>query len=181
MYHVYQWSLKIVLIIGVAIASLVSLGCASGGYKLTRTYAQFVNKQNIILRIVLYILTGIVFAVTLLIDAVIFNTMDFWNGRVSANDYQFEKDGQLFIVKHSYKGVDKNLRNTEIQVFKKELFEVGTAEVTLEISELASGKIELKENGVVKKTIDSIADIQLSAEVEKKYLNGSGLHPVAAR
>lgn len=64
------------LMIGLAVWSAVlATGCASGGFKLTRQYAQFVNRQQLILRIVLYILTSIVFAATLLIDAVIFNTM----------------------------------------------------------------------------------------------------------
>lgn len=77
-------------------------GCASGGYKLTRQYARWLNSQNIILRIVLYILTSVVFAVTLLIDAVVFNTMDFWNGTVAAGTYHFNQDEKTYLVQHEF-------------------------------------------------------------------------------
>lgn len=82
----------------VGFASLA--GCASGGFKLTRDYAGWVNRQNIVLRIVLYILTGVVFAVTMLIDLVIFNTMDFWEGRISQGEYNFNQDGRMYAVRH---------------------------------------------------------------------------------
>lgn len=165
----------------VTIASFAHLGCASGGFQLTRKYARFVNKQNIILRIIIYIFTSFVFAITLLIDAVVFNTLDFWNGRVSASDYQFEEGGKTFLVKHSYKGENGNLRNTEIRIFKTEHFNVGAAEKTIELSELESGQVELREDGVLKKTFDSADQLQLSAEAEKKYIRDRQIQPVAAR
>ena len=74
----------------------LTAGCASGGFKLTRQYARWVNSQNIILRIVIYILTSVVFAVTMLIDFVIFNTLDFWNGTVAAGSYEFKDGDKLF-------------------------------------------------------------------------------------
>src|SRR5688572_8030721 len=77
-------------------------GCASGGFKLTRQYARWVNSQNIILRIVLYILTFIVFAVTLLIDAVVFNTIDFWEGKVSEGTYDFKDGDKVYQVRHEF-------------------------------------------------------------------------------
>lgn len=75
-------------------------GCVSGGFKLTREYARWVNSKNIVLRVVLYILTFVVFAVTMIIDTVVFNTIDFWEGRVSQGNYEFQKDGKTFFVKH---------------------------------------------------------------------------------
>lgn len=98
-------------------ALLTTAGCASGGYKLTRQYAGFVNRQPLILRIVLYILTSIVFAATLLIDSVIFNTMDFWEGRVSQGTFEFQKDGKSYVAQHSYLPGTR-LRQSHIQVFQ---------------------------------------------------------------
>ena len=80
----------------------LTTGCASGGFKLTRQYAGFVNRQPTILRIIIYLLTGIVFAVTMLIDMVIFNTIDFWEGRVSAGSYEFKKGDKTFHVRHEF-------------------------------------------------------------------------------
>lgn len=78
----------------------LTTGCASGGFKLTRDYARFVNSKTLILRIILYIFTSIVFAVTLLIDMVIFNTIDFWEGKVSQGDYEFKKEGKTYFAHH---------------------------------------------------------------------------------
>ncbi|MES2854537.1 MAG: hypothetical protein V4692_01685, partial [Bdellovibrionota bacterium] len=46
----------------------LSTGCASGGFKYTRKYAQFINGQMILIRIILYIFTSIVFVITMLVD-----------------------------------------------------------------------------------------------------------------
>lgn len=78
----------------------LTTGCASGGFKLTREYARFVNSKSLILRIILYIFTSIVFAITLLIDMVIFNTIDFWEGKVSQGDYEFKKEGKTYFARH---------------------------------------------------------------------------------
>ena len=101
------------------IVMALTTGCASGGFKLTRQYAGFVNKQMIIIRIVLYILTSIVFAATLLIDMVIFNTMDFWEGRVSAGDYNFNQGEKTFHVRHEVMP-GTGLKRSTIQVYGKD-------------------------------------------------------------
>jgi len=93
-------------------------GCASGGFKMTRQYAGFVNKQNIVLRIILYILTGVVFAVTMLLDVVIFNTMDFWDGRVSQGTFKFEGEGKTYFVEH--KLLENNLKQSRITIVSAE-------------------------------------------------------------
>ncbi len=181
MYRGFQWAMRLVLTLSITIASFAHLGCASGGYQLTRKYARFVNKQNIIIRVVLYIFTAFVFAITLLVDAVIFNTLDFWNGRVSASNYEFEQDGKTFLVQHSYKGDNNKLRNTKIEIFKTELYSVGAVEKTIEISELPTGEVELREDGVLKKTFDSADHLKLSAKAEKKYIQPLNQRPVAMR
>ena len=84
------WVKPLLCVTALSVAMLATAGCASGGFKLTREYARWVNSKNIILRIILYILTAVVFAVTMLIDLVVFNTMDFWNGTVSQGDYKFK-------------------------------------------------------------------------------------------
>jgi hypothetical protein len=122
--------------------------CASGGFKLTRQYAGWVNSQNLILRIILYILTSVVFAVTLLIDAVIFNTMDFWNGRVSQGTYEFEKEGKKYVVTHSYH--EQGLRQSIIQVSHSDKTEV------ILIKETAKSTIELWQNGTLTGQVENL-------------------------
>ncbi len=113
--------------------------CASGGFKLTRDYARWVNSQNIIIRIILYIFTSFVFGITILIDAVIFNTMDFWEGRVSQGDYLFEKDGKNFLVKHSQ---NNDLKKTIIQISQN-----NNIIETLVIEQKENGNIDVLKNG----------------------------------
>ncbi len=91
---------SVFLMVSLAIGVTTS-GCASGGYKLTRQYARFVNSQNIILRIIIYIFTAIVFVATIIIDSVIFNTMDFWNGTVSQGTFEFSEGDKKFVATHS--------------------------------------------------------------------------------
>lgn len=141
------------LIVGIWSALVVSLttGCASGGFKLTRKYAGFVNKQHIILRIVLYILTSIVFVVTLLVDMVVFNTMDFWEGRVSQGTYKFEQDDATYIVQH-IKHEETGLRESIIQVQSKS--NKPNREIILR--ETIENKIMVFVDGRVKATVDNI-------------------------
>lgn len=146
-------------------------GCASGGFKLTRQYARFINSKNIILRIVLYIFTSVVFAITMLIDMVIFNTLDFWQGRVSANTYEFQQNGKTFIVKHEI--LPSNLKRSTIEV------KDGTQKIlqTVVLAETAQNEIELYVDSVLRTKVDNITELpQISSFdsygklIEKKYL-----------
>lgn len=143
------------LFVGLAMmaAGLAALntGCASGGFKLTRQYAGWVNSQTLILRVVLYILTMVVFAVTLVIDAVVFNTMDFWEGRVSQGTYEFEKDGQTYVVEHRLRD---GLRSSTIEVRQ-----AGRVLKTMSIEETRTGSIEYHENGERKAEVDQISAV----------------------
>lgn len=136
----------------------VASGCASGGFKLTRQYAGWVNSQMIILRIVIYLLTGIVFAVTLLIDAVVFNTMDFWEGRVSQGDYLFQQGERVFHVKHEVLP-EGGLRRSTIET--KDL-QGKTLEVTV-VAENSNGEIELLVNGVKKATVNDLQALPMAS------------------
>lgn len=140
-----------------AVMSLAT-GCASGGFKLTRTYAQFVNSQNIIIRIILYILTGIVFAVTILIDLVINNTMDFWDGRVSAGDYQFKQDGKTYLAHHELLP-GSGLRKSTIRVLDDKDHQL--QEVVL--SETSAGDIEVRVDGRLRGRVHGISEIPIAS------------------
>ena len=153
----FKRTLTGLLVVSTCLLSMAQLGCASGGFKLTRQYARFVNKQQTVIRVVLYLLTMIVFAATILIDAVIFNTMDFWEGRVSANSYHFNKDGKIYGVKHYHKG-DNRLRNTEIRIYEVEA-PANAAPELVHLSETDSGKVDIYKNGALKATVDTIQDL----------------------
>ena len=129
-------------------------GCASGGFKLTKKYAGFVNSQNIFLRIILYLLTGIVFAVTLFADFIIFNTMDFWEGKVSAGSYNFKDGEKTFHVQHEYQP-DGQLRRSTIRAFDEN--NVQMQEVVL--NETAAGEIEMFVDGKLRTKVHSISEL----------------------
>ena len=135
----------------------VATGCASGGFKLTRKYAQFVNKQNIIIRIVLYILTGVVFAVTMLIDLVVFNTIDFWQGKVSAGEYKFKEGEKSFHVRHEI--TPKNLKRSQIEIFNQDQALIQT--VVLE--ETSTGEIELFVDGQLRTKVRDISGLPIAS------------------
>ena len=149
---------KFVLTLVLSFSMAVISGCASGGFKLTRSYAQFVNKQNIFLRIILYILTSVVFAVTMLIDMVVFNTMDFWEGRVSAGDYQFAEGEKTYFVQHRILP-EGSLKQSKIQVFSsaKKLLQ------TVELAETKNGEIELRVDGVLRTQVKDISSLPIAS------------------
>lgn len=136
----------------------VTSGCASGGFKLTRQYARFVNKQNIVLRIVLYLLTGIVFAATLLIDMVVYNTMDFWEGRVSQGTYQFKDADKVYHVRHEILP-DSELKRSTIEVFN----ENNERLQKVVVSETMNGEIELYVDDQLRSRVSNISSLPLAA------------------
>lgn len=138
-------------------------GCASGGYKLTRQYAGWLNSQNIIIRIILYILTIPVFGVTLLIDSIVFNTMDFWNGRVSSGTFE-RKDGDKTYFAHHEIIPGENLRRSTLQVKDKNLKLL--QEVKLQ--ETGSGEIEMYVDGVLKTRVSSISLLPVAKIFDRK-------------
>lgn len=137
-------------------------GCASGGYKLTRQYARFVNSQNLIVRIVLYILTSVVFLVTILVDVVINNTVDFWQGRVSAGSYEFKDADKIYQVRHEFAPGTKLKRST-IQIKDKDGVQI--QEVALK--EMTSGEIEVFVDGQIRGRVQGIGDIPVASIFDK--------------
>lgn len=133
-------------------------GCASGGFKLTRQYAGFVNQQSLIIRIILYILTAVVFAVTMLIDMVIFNTMDFWEGRTAAGDYKFEQGEKTFQVRHEFQS-DGKLRRSTVQVQDLN----GTLLQTVVLNETAKGEIEVFVDNQLRTKVHSISELPMAS------------------
>lgn len=143
-------------------AGLSTTGCASGGYKLTRQYARFVNSQNIIIRIVLYIFTSIVFFATLLVDAVVFNTMDFWNGTVSQGTYEFTQENKKFFVKHE---VDNNhFKKSTVEVVSldgKHLQDVVIQQTSqTDIAVFVNGKLHSKISDIHRFPLATLFDAQ---------------------
>lgn len=156
------WVKPLLCITALSVALLATAGCASGGFKLTREYARWVNSKNIILRIILYILTAVVFAVTMLIDLVIFNTMDFWNGTVSQGDYHFKGENKTFYVKHEFLP-NTLLKRSTIQVKndKEELIQ------TVVLSETKSGEIEMFVDGKIRARVKNISSLPVASVYNK--------------
>jgi hypothetical protein len=141
------------LLMAFAAAGMTVTGCASGGYKLTRAYARFINSKPLLLRIVLYIFIGIFFVVTELLDALIFNTVDFWSGKVSANQHRFEKDGNVIEVAHSRSPLRQSVFDISERSGKK---------TRVELREVADQKVDVYVNGTRKARLDSIDEAMSS-------------------
>ncbi|MGE3683879.1 MAG: hypothetical protein AB7G93_19340 [Bdellovibrionales bacterium] len=136
----------------------LTTGCASGGFKLTRQYARFVNRQMIVVRVILYLLTGVIFAATLLIDMVIFNTMDFWEGRVSAGSYEFKSGDKTYHAHHEVVP-GTQLKRSTLHVFdknKKRLQEVI-------LSETPGGEIEMNVDGQLRARVRDISALPVAS------------------
>lgn len=140
-----------------AIMALTS-GCMSGGFKLTRQYAGWVNSQHLVIRVVLYILTMVVYGVTLLVDAVVFNTQDFWEGRVSAGTYDFKDGAKTYHVRHEHTP-GLRLRRSTIRVHDPK--RAGDQELV--VTETAAGDVELYVDGKLRKRAHGISNAPVVA------------------
>lgn len=154
--------LKVVIVALTLSSALFTTGCTSGGYKLTRQYSSWVNSQQVIIRVVLFLLTMPVYIVTLLIDLVVFNTVDFWEGRVSQGTYNFEKDGQQYFVKHEYQGKTK-LRKTTIRTMS--LVKQKVKEIVL--LETQAGEIELYMDGKLRQKAESLSEFPIITKYDQ--------------
>jgi hypothetical protein len=133
-----------------------AVGCASGGFKLTRSYAELVNRQNVVVRVVLYILTSVIFVVTMLIDLVYYNTMDFWDGRVAAGDYTFQQGEKTFLVKHEVlPGAPLKRSTIEIVDRDKKLLQ------TVVLQETTAGEIELRVDGRLRTKVRDLSSLPM--------------------
>jgi len=145
-----------------AVMAMATGGCASGGFKLTRDYARWVNSQNIILRIIIYILTSVVFAVTILIDVVVFNTMDFWQGRVSGGSYDFKDADKTFHVLHEVIPGTQLKRSTITVKSPNEPLKV------IVLNETSKGEVELFIDGQLRTRVSDISSIPMAAIYNEK-------------
>lgn len=157
------WKKSLLVYTALSVAILFSAGCASGGFKLTRQYARWVNSQNIILRIIIYILTGIVFAVTLLIDMVVFNTMDFWNGTVSQGDYNFKGEDKVYHVKHEILP-GTLLKRSTINVFTHD---EKTKIQKVVLNETPTGEIEMFVDDKIRARVKNISSLPVVSVYNK--------------
>ena len=146
----------LILIAAISVTALTT-GCASGGFKITRKFARLINSQHIIIRIILYILTAPVFGITLAIDAIIFNTIDFWEGKVSAGSHQFEEGDKVYLVQNEYVGEDK-LRKSTIRIQEKS----GKIFKTIVFHETDQKQIKVLVNGELKSVVKSIGDFPVA-------------------
>jgi len=155
---------KICFYLGSILACLplaFTTGCASGGYKLTRQYSGWVNSQNIIIRIILYLLTGIIYGITLLADWVIFNTIDFWEGRISDGRFDYREGDRTYHVHHETLSESKLKRST-IEIFnsKNQLIQ------TVVMSQTAQGEIETRIDGKVRSRIRDLSGIPIATHFD---------------
>lgn len=144
------------------VAGLTS-GCVSGGYKLTRQYATFVNGQQVIVRVLLYIFTLFIFGITLIVDDIIFNTMDFWKGTVSENTYKFNKDDKTYVVQHEFVG-PALLKRSTIKTFDSHMKQL--QEVVL--NETANHQIEFYVDGKLRVRADSLDALPMISVFDAK-------------
>ncbi len=138
-------------------------GCASGGWQLTRSFATWINSNGTIMRVVLYILTFVVFFVTILIDVVVNNSIDFWNGTVAQGLYNFERDGKTYNVHHEILP-DTHLKRSTIRVVdsRAKLLQ----EVVLK--QTPSGEIELYVDGKLRTRVRNISKAPIASFFDGK-------------
>lgn len=153
------------LMISLLACSVVALttGCASGGFKLTREYAGFVNRQNVVIRVILYILTGVVFFATILIDVVVNNTMDFWNGQVSQGTYEFHQGGKTYVARHEILP-GTSLKRSTIRVYGEHRALI--QDVVLQ--ETTSGEIEMFVDGQLRARVHDLSSLPMVSVMDEK-------------
>jgi predicted methyltransferase MtxX (methanogen marker protein 4) len=105
----------------------------------------------------LYLITGVIFAVTMLVDLVYNNTMDFWEGRVSQGIFEFNKDGKTFVANHEI--LPGNLKRSTIDVKNKE----NQLLQKVVIQQLASGEIEVVVDGTTRARVRDILSLPIAS------------------
>lgn len=153
-----KWVLSIVSVWVALIATQFS-GCASGGYKLTRKYSQWVNSNHIIIRVIVFLVTMPLYGILLLIDAVIFNTIDFWTGTVAKGTYEFNKGDKTYVVTHDIKD---GLRNSLIKITNAD-----KTQNTIEIRETATHEIEMYRDGQIQAKASSLNALPLITQYKE--------------
>lgn len=144
---------KLLYHLGTATACLMMIfntGCVSGGWELTRDYSTWINSKKVGLRVVLYLLTSIVFIVTMFIDVIVNNTIDFWKGTVSDSTQVFHKDGKSFYVQHET--LPGQLKRTTVQIKDAG----GKLLQTVVLAETPKQEIELIVDGVLRTKVENI-------------------------
>lgn len=141
---------KRVLVAMLALVTAFTTACASGGFRLTRRYAGFVNRQNVVLRVILYVLTLPIFWVTLLIDEVINNTVDFWEGRVAQGTFRFSEGGRIFVARHDID--EAGLKSSHIEVFGADNIKIQD----VRLAQVSNSQIEVYVDGVLKHRVSDI-------------------------
>lgn len=145
---------KFLYVFGTATACLMMIsntGCVSGGWELTRDYSKWLNSKKVALRVVLYILTMPVFFVTILIDTVVNNTIDFWNGTVTESTQVFYKDDKTYYLQHELLS-DAKLRRTTIQIQDASFKTLQT----IILAETLQNEVELIVDGVIRTKVENI-------------------------
>ena len=146
---------KLVSAVLIAIAGAFALqSCMAGGWHLSRKLATWNNAFPIVPRILIYIALFIlpVYEIAALVDAFWFNIGDFWKGTVSASNQKYRRNGMDVCVENTR----DPLRHTTITSRKGERIVS-----TVELKELAGGKIAMYVNGVLRGEVNSIRDVDL--------------------
>jgi hypothetical protein len=141
----------------------LTTGCASGGFKLTRQFAGWINSQPTLLRVVCYIFLGGAFLFTIIVDLVVFNTMDFWSGRIAAGDYQFKQGDKTYLAHHEFQGQSK-LKKSVLKTFDID----GKLLQEVILLETANGEVEMYENGVLKTRVSNISSLPIVSVYDTK-------------
>lgn len=142
-------------------------GCAAGNFSLTRSVGRWNRKFTEIPRVLIYIAFVIipVYPIAMLVDLVVTNTIDFWQGgSASAMNNTIYKDGYKIKIAHSA----DPLRKSIMQSYDKNEKLVST----VELRETEQHTIEVYLDGVKKSEVNSIEDgmVQISAftDTQKK-------------
>lgn len=139
--------------LGTATACLMMMfntGCVSGGWELTRDYSNWINSKKVGLRVVLYLLTSLVFVITMFIDVFINNTVDFWKGKTSDSSTVFHKDGKSIFVQHETNPETQLKKSTIVIKENDKLLQ------TIVLKETANLEIELIVDGALHTKVESI-------------------------
>lgn len=141
--------------------TLTNTGCASGGYHLSRTLAGWMNKQDLLIRVLLYIFLGGAFFFTILADMIYFNTVDFWTGKVTAGIYEYKDSDKAYVVNHSF---ENDLKRTEIQISDLK----GKKLQNILLKETATHEIELYVDGTLKAKVNDLESLPKISYMDSK-------------
>ncbi|MEW6055997.1 MAG: DUF3332 family protein [Bdellovibrionota bacterium] len=160
-------SLCVLLVLG--LFGLSFSGCAGGNFNLVRSVAKWNLRMSLLPRVIVYLAFIIipVYPIALLLDAILFNTIEFWTGKpvLTAKNQKFEKDGVTVEIAHFLDPLRRTVITSTMKDGSRSLTELRETEgksIEIYVDQIKRGEVQNIDQAIA--TVLTFKDDGLSLE-----------------